>query len=581
METRIDIAHIPFSCYGCMLSVSQTPNRNELIIHDVRQRCGPDKAFALYVVEKNFKTDSIKAREKNFEGKPFEASATPELLRIKAENGCAEICVIGDHRISIRAEGLTLLFVALTGYGYGIAKNAKNYEMFYVPERRYGFITCNKGSIEAQGPYLDWRTNRGVHPIDVAWNVKVTPENGKSDIEVEIGQTEVRQDPVRTPEDSKTLIKEEWNEFLSRMPAVPDKYASFARVTWYNLWSSYVRAQDVYKTDVMLMSKKTMTSVWTWDHCFNALSIAYADKKKALDQFFIPFWQQNESGVLLDMFNPGMEIVWGVTKPPIHGWCFSKLMDRFDLDTDTLITAYGFLEKWTNWWMNYRDEDGDGVPEYPQGCDSGWDNATIFDTVGRFVESADLSAFLILQMRCLSRIAGKLGNAANEKEWLERSNKLLDDMLRHCWNGKEFVPKINGKHTPIENTGCLLNYMPIVLGDILPKDIADKTVERMFRHNLTENGLATESVESDMYESDGYWRGPIWAPSTYLIVDGLNRLGRKTEAKDVAERFVKMCAEKAHGNYENFDAVSGKGLRAPGYTWTASVWICLLWEYCM
>ena len=168
---------------------------------------------------------------------------------------------------------MTLLFVALTGYGYGIAKNDKHYEMFYVPERRYGFIECKAGCIEAVGPYLDWRTNRGVHPIDVAWNVKVTPENGESDIEVEIGQTEVRQDPVRTPEESKALIGAEWNEFLSRMPAVPAQYADFARVTWYNLWSSYVRAQDVYKTDVMLMSKKSMTSVWTWDHCFNALSM--------------------------------------------------------------------------------------------------------------------------------------------------------------------------------------------------------------------------------------------------------------------------------------------------------------------
>ena len=59
--------------------------------------------------------------------------------------------------------------------------------------------------------------------------------------------------------------------------------------------------------------------------------------------------------LLLDMFNPGMEIVWGVTKPPVHGWCFSKIMDRYDLDEETLRTAYGFLEKWTAWWMNYRD----------------------------------------------------------------------------------------------------------------------------------------------------------------------------------------------------------------------------------
>ncbi len=581
MSFTIDISHIPFSCYGGMLSVSRTRGKNELIIHDVQQRCGRDTAFGLYFVDPDFVTDSVAKKDKEFQGLPFESSATPTQLDIRTETGTAQIALIGDHRLHIRAEGLTLLFVAKTGYGYGVAKDPQHYEMIYVTECRYGFIECSQGQLEAKGPYLDWRTNRGIHPIDAAWNVKVQPVDGVIELEVELGQTEIRQDPVRTVEENQAIIQKDWEAFLALMPEVPEEQKHFAQVTWYNLWSSYVRAQDVYKTDAMLMSKKVMSSIWSWDHCFNALSIAYADQQKALDQFFITFWKQNPSGVLLDMFNPGMETVWGVTKPPIHGWCFSKLMDRFDLDKETLETAYGFLEKWTNWWMNYRDEDGDGIPAYPQGCDSGWDNATIFDTVGRFVESADLSSFLVLQMRCLSRIAGKLGDEAGQQEWLKKSDELLSRMIEHCWNGKEFVPKINGKHTPIENTGCLLNYMPIVLGELLPKDIADITVENMLKNNLTENGLATEAPGSDMYESDGYWRGPIWAPSTYLIVDGLNRMGRKKEAKEIAKRFVNMCAFKAKGNYENFDALTGEGLRAPGYTWTASVYMCLLWEYCM
>jgi len=576
-----DISHIPFSCYGSMLSVSRTPGKNELIIHDVRQRFGRDDAFGIYIVTDDFVTDSVKRKDKTFEGLPFESSATPVQCDFSTDTGKAWISMVSDHRLHLRAEGMTLLLVAKTGYGYGIVKDPKHYEMLYQQECRYGFIECSHGVMEAAGPYLDWHTNRGVHPIDAAWNVKVKPENGVIELEIEISQTEIRQDPVRTVKEHQAIIQKEWDHFLSLMPQVPAAHKDFAEITWYNLWSSYVRAQDVYKTDVMLMSKKFMSSVWSWDHCFNALSVAYADQQKALDQFFITFRQQNASGVLPDMFNPGMEITWAVTKPPIHGWCFSKLMDRFDLDEKTLNTAYDYLEKWTNWWMNFRDEDGDGVPAYPQGCDSGWDNATIFDTVGRFVESADLSAFLVLQMRCLSRIAGKLGNAGLEAQWLSKSNVLLERMIAHCWNGKAFVPKINGKHTPIDDTGCLLNYMPIVLGELLPKDIADVVVENLLKHNLTENGLATEAPDSDMYESDGYWRGPIWAPSTYLIVDGLNRMGRRDEAVEIAKRFVNMCAFKAKGNYENFDAHTGEGLRAPGYTWTASVYMCLLWEYCM
>ena len=40
-----------------------------------------------------------------------------------------------------------------------------------------------------------------------------------------------------------------------------------------------------------------------------------------------------------------------------------------------------------------------------------------------------------------------------------------------------------------------------------------------------------------------------------------------------------MLAFTAGGAYENFDALTGKGWRAPGYTWTASVFLLLMWEY--
>ena len=40
-----------------------------------------------------------------------------------------------------------------------------------------------------------------------------------------------------------------------------------------------------------------------------------------------------------------------------------------------------------------------------------------------------------------------------------------------------------------------------------------------------------------------------------------------------------MAEHKAQGQYENFDALTGVGLRAPGYTWTASVFMLLTWEY--
>ena len=186
------------------------------------------------------------------------------------------------------------------------------------------------------------------------------------------------------------------------MPKVPEEHLHMAAISWYTLWSCFVRAEDVYKYDAMLMSKKYMTSVWSWDHCFNALAMSNIDLKKAMEQFLLPFELQSESGALPDMWNPNLEPVWAITKPPIHGWCFGKLMENHEFDQDTLRKVYNHLEKWTDWWMEYNDSDCDGIPEYPQGFDSGWDNSTLFD-IGYYLESPNLSAFLVIQVNTLEK----------------------------------------------------------------------------------------------------------------------------------------------------------------------------------
>jgi glycogen debranching enzyme len=91
--------------------------------------------------------------------------------------------------------------------------------------------------------------------------------------------------------------------------------------------------------------------------------------------------------------------------------------------------------------------------------------------------------------------------------------------------------------------------------------------------HLTPHGLATEPPGSPHYLADGYWRGPIWAPSTVLIEDGLRASGYGELADEVSARFRALC--EASGFAENFDALSGAGLRDRAYTWTASAYLVL------
>lgn len=75
--------------------------------------------------------------------------------------------------------------------------------------------------------------------------------------------------------------------------------------------------------------------------------------------------------------------------------------------------------------------------------------------------------------------------------------------------------------------------------------------------------------------SDFPWKGPIWAPTT-LLVDGIEQCGDPVLAREAARRFCDMCRE--NGFWENYDALTGKGLRDPSYTWTASVFLVLAYH---
>ncbi len=556
-HTMIDISRTPFSRYGAYLALSQ----------DVGEDGRVENALSVYSARRRF--DDCLTFKLTFgrdEAETFTASAVPEVLTVKGENGTARLYFRDDDTVVIDSEGLDLrLQFVRKGWGTETGDNT-----FRLISESYFYtytVPCGIASMEGNAKTV----------------LSVACENGRILMAFAMRRIEPKEIALPIcPDEEIAAVKREWEEFLAECP-VSNSTLGFTHLTWYTLWSCFARAEDVYVHDTVMMSKKFMSSTWSWDHCFNALALArmknkaYA-KEVAMNQFLAPFFLQSERGLLPDMWNPELETRWATTKPPIHGWCFSKLMKIFDFEKDELEAVYRYLEKWTNWWMLCSDTDHDGIPDYPDGCDSGWDNSTLFD-IGHYLESPDLPAFLILQMKALAEIAQKLGNTEKERHWNAEAEALTSRLMAHSLVGGRFVAKRSGTHEYQESPTSLLSLMPLVLGDMLSPELQKHLSEILERDFLTDHGLATEMPRGEKYQSDGYWRGPIWAPSTYLLVDGLRRGGHAELAKAVAQRYCHMTCEVAKGNYENFDALTGKGLRAQGYTWSASVYLLFCMEY--
>ena len=385
----------------------------------------------------------------------------------------------------------------------------------------------------------------------------------------EVGTARVVSRPNNGFDDDVIAVREQFARFADAVAPWRDDRTPAAELACYVLWSATVRPAGFVHRPAVLMSKHWMDKVWSWDHCFNALALASGAPLLAWHQLQVVFDHQDAQGALPDSVTHS-EVLRNFVKPPIHGWALSRLRQRLP-DLPDADLAYRQLSAWTLFWLDHRTARGARLPHYEHGNDSGWDNATVF-AEERLVRSADLTAFLVLQMKELATLAQEVGDTSSR--WAEQADALLAAMLDELWDGNAFVSQgvVSGTK---RRTASLLDLMPVVLGEHLPPDVFEHLCAGVAKH-LTSTGLATELPGSPYYEPDGYWRGPVWAPATVLVEDGLRRGGAVELADQVSARFRATC-EKS-GFAENFDALTGDGLRDRAYTWTAAAYLLLAEE---
>lgn len=360
-----------------------------------------------------------------------------------------------------------------------------------------------------------------------------------------------------------------FTSFVDAVAPWRDERTPAATLAAYVLWSATVAPEGFMTRESVLMSKHWMDKLWSWDHCFNALALAPGLPDVALDQFLAPFDHQDATGALPDSVTHS-EVLYNYVKPPIHGWALRRLRATAgrELERAELELIFDKLCRWSDFWLEQRRVPGRALPYYQHGNDSGWDNATTFDH-DRVLESPDLAGFLVLQLEVVAELGEELGRPVSR--WKSARDEVLGALLDQLWTSEGFIAigALSGRRS---GTTSLLSLLPLVLGERLPLEVRDTMAARLERH-LTAFGPATEPVESPLYEDDGYWRGPIWAPSTALVEDGLRRSGFDALADTVSERFRGLCERS--GFAENFDARTGEGLRDRAYTWTAAVYLTL------
>lgn len=557
--TPLDIDEVPFSTRGAWIDLSRIVGLHERAedVHLVTHQTGMHPILRLLPEAKGALVSP-------------RLVMAPEVLSWVAEGGRVDAVFDGRSTIRFRGTGLGMRFVAsgeltpFTGaYLFRDPLDGAVVLTSYESGRRYRF-TVLSGEATVVGAGTVGAAERSV-TLDsgVAWELAVE----------ELDTAAAAYDGATDFDEIVARQAGAFDDYVRRLAgdagSASGELDAAVRKVAYVMWSATVAPSGFVGREAVLMSKHWMDKVWSWDHCFNAIALAEADPDAALAQFLLPFDHQDASGALPDSLTHS-EVLYNFVKPPIHGWAFAQLRARSSrpFTAAELHEVYRRLAAWTRFWLDFRRAPAHPLPYYQHGNDSGWDNSTTFDR-SRVIVSPDLSAFLLLQLHELQELAAMLGLSA--PEWKAEAATIEAALFDRLWTGDGFLALDALSGEPASATS-LLNALPIVLGERLPAEVASTLAGTIAAH-LTEWGPATEPVTSPLYESDGYWRGPIWAPSTFLIEDGLRRAGHTDLADQVSLRFRAACERS--GFAENFDAVTGAGLRDRAYTWTASCFLTL------
>jgi glycogen debranching enzyme len=552
---EFSLREIPFSYPGSWFDVSpvvaQATYADDL--HLVSHRHGMHAVLAL-------------VPERGGERAAVPAAATPAALtwgtgeeRITAAFAAPDALRIAGRGLTLRIRAAEPTLTPFTGT-YFFADPVDGSAVFtsYETGHRYR-VTVLSGHVRHVGAEALGTAERAVVVSGDAWEVVIEELPGARE----------PYSPAPAFDDVVAAARTGFTTFADAVAPWRGERTPAAELACYVLWSAIVAPAGFVGRPAVLMSKHWMDKVWSWDHCFNALALAGGRPELAWDQVQVVFDHQDDRGALPDSITHA-EVLRNFVKPPIHGWALGRLRGRLPGGLPETGLAYRQLAAWTTFWLEHRRVPGGPLAHYEHGNDSGWDNATPF-AERRLVQTPDLAAFLVLQLKELAVLAAGEGDPGAAARWDAEAESMLAALLGQLWDGTKFVSR-SAATGAVHAGASLLELMPIVLGEHLPPEVRDKVVAGLEAH-LTGVGLATERPESAFYEPDGYWRGPVWAPVTVLIEDGLRRAGAADLADRVSARFRAVC-EKS-GFAENFDALTGDGLRDRAYTWTAAAYLVL------
>ena len=347
---------------------------------------------------------------------------------------------------------------------------------------------------------------------------------------------------------------------------------------------------------------KWFNGFWSWDSWKHSVGLSYYNTGLAKKQIKLMFEFQNEDGFVADCVYRDTTIEnhnYRDTKPPLSAWSVAKIYEK-DNDLQFVKHLYPKLKLYHEWWYNKRDHDNDGLCEYGSTdgsliaakWESGMDNAIRFDDSkivkngeGAYSinqESVDLNAYLYAEKIYLSQLAKALQKNTEAQNLLDQAKILkakIQSQFYDTTDGWFYDTTLDGK-TFIKGEGS--EGWTALWAKAATQKQAKAVKDKMMNPKkfYTKVPFQTMSADHEKFNPlKGYWRGPNWLDQAYFGVMGLRNYGFIEEADTATIQILKGAngvLGKGKSIRENYHPLTGEGLNAQNFSWSAAHIIMLL-----
>ncbi len=207
------------------------------------------------------------------------------------------------------------------------------------------------------------------------------------------------------------------------------------------------------------------------------------------------------------------------------------------------------------------------------GRECGWDNQTIH-AKGPFLMADPGVQFIFLRAsRDLLAMAQHLGMdmAVDEiRGWVDRVEAGSDFLWNEEVGGYCARDLRTGQFSDAITNASTLSFFADVGS---PEQRASMAAHCRRILDASSFGMPSWDPDHPAFESQRYWRGPVWAIMNHMVISGLEDAGLADLAARVRTDTINLIDERGMAEY--FDPRDGDGLGGIDFSWTAAIYLDL------